>query len=265
MKFYMDPSLKSNLMLARKALRNDWDFIALIDGVERGGKSVLGQQCAHVLDPSFCLKRMAFEGNGFKDAVLDAKQYQAIIFDEGLRGLSARRTMSNINTRLVQMLAEIGQRNLAVLVILPSFFDLDKNIALWRSRALLHIKTVGEFKRGMFAFYSGKRKKELYIKGKKMYDYSKVTPNFLGRYPNHYTINEAEYREAKRLAHAAASQEDQKSKQTVEHEQLVNIVAHMLEWNDRQPKDRQLQKKEMAELLGIHYGSLWRIIRETMQ
>lgn len=207
----MDGYLKLAYDKAKKVILNDWDFVFLIDGMEGGGKSVLAQQGASYCDPTFCAERIAFTPEEFRDSVLSAKKYQAVIYDEAYTGLSSRGTMSDINKVLVQMLAEIRQKNLFVFIVMPTFFDLDKYVALWRSRALLHVYTDKGFGRGYFTFYNKERKKNLYINGKKFYSYGKPSPNFRGRFTNAYTVNEEEYR-AKKLK-ALGNHKDHKKKQ----------------------------------------------------
>jgi hypothetical protein len=95
------------------------------------------------------------------------------------------------------MLAEIRQKNLFIFIVLPTFFDLDRYVALWRSRALIHIYTGKSFERGYFMFFNTERKKDLYIYGKKTYSYKMPKANFFGRFPKGYMVNEAEYRKKK--------------------------------------------------------------------
>jgi hypothetical protein len=105
--------------------------------------------------------------------------------------------MSDINKTLVSMLAEIRQKNLFVFIVMPTFFDLDKYAAIWRSRGLIHVYTDKGYGRGYFSYYNKDRKKNLYIIGKKFYDYKRPRPNFRGRFTNYYTVDEVEYRQKK--------------------------------------------------------------------
>lgn len=199
-KFYVDGYLKANLEMAKDVIKNDWDMIFLYDGVEGGGKSVKAMQDAFYCDSSFCLDRVAFTPNEFRKAVMGASQYQAVVYDEAFTGLSSREAMGSINRVLVKMLAEIRQRNLFVFIVMPTFFDLDKYAALWRSRALIHVYTAENFERGYFAFYNIDAKKDLYIHGKKFYSYKFPTPNFIGRFYDYYVVDEVEYRKRKKDA-----------------------------------------------------------------
>lgn len=225
--FYMDGYLQANLATAARVLRKDWDMIFLVDGGERAGKSVLAQQCAKVLDPSLNIARICFTPQEFKKAVLEADSYTAIIYDEAYTGLNSRAAMSLINRTLVGLLTEIGQRNLIIFVVMPTFFDLDKYVALWRSRALIHIYTGDDFERGYFAFFNADAKKKLYIDGKKYYDYKSIRPNFYGRFTNGYTVDEDAYRRKKResLTGRAQAQEDEAKRKEVDAALLERVLA----------------------------------------
>ena len=196
--YYMDGYLKNAFDTAIKEIRNDWDFLFVYDGMEGSGKSVKAMQDAFYCDPNMDLMtQYSFSPYQFKKSVLAAKQYQAIVYDEAHSGLNSRAAMSMINRSLVSMLTEIRQKNLFVFIVLPTFFDLDKYVALWRSRALIHVYTNNSFERGYFAFYNLDRKKQLYVKGKKMYLYNVSKPNFIGRFVNYYPLDKDKYKKLK--------------------------------------------------------------------
>ncbi len=196
--FSMDGYLKKNLGMAKEVVKKDWDMVFVVDGAEGSGKSVLAMQCAYYCDETIDMDRICFTPKEFKDAILNAEQYQAVVYDEAYTGLSSRAAMSLINRTLVRMLAEIRQKNLFVFVVMPTFFDLDKYVALWRSRALIHVYTKENFARGYLSFFNIDRKKTLFLMGKKFYSYSATKANFIGRFPNFYTVDEVAYRKKKK-------------------------------------------------------------------
>ncbi len=191
-----DGYLRANLDSMKEALKDDWDMIIVVDGPEGSGKSVLAQQCAWYCDPSLDLSRIVFTAEEFKEVIVKAGPGQAVIYDEAYGGLSSRQTMSRTNQAIVKMLAEIRQKNLFVFIVLPCFFDLDKYVALWRSRALIHVRTEG-WSRGYFDFYNQVGKKILYTLGKKLYNYNTAKRNFFGEFRNNYVVEEKKYRDKK--------------------------------------------------------------------
>lgn len=244
--YYMDGIKKDNLDKANTAIKNDWDMLFIYDGIEGSGKSVCCMQDAYFCDETLTIDRITFTPKEFRKAIMNAKKYQAVVYDEAYTGLSSRATMSMINRTLISMLAEIRQRNLFVFVVMPTFFDLDKYVALWRSRALIHIYTHG-FKRGYFMFYNAQKKKDLYINGKKYYNYNKPEANFIGRFVNHYPINETEYKEKKRKSLIAREKkvEEIAIKQEVEAQLFNRIMALPTKVMDNLPN------KVIAMILGI--------------
>lgn len=195
--FYLDGYLKTNLDVAKKVIRKDWDMVFVVDGTEGAGKSVLAQQMAFYADPTLNIDRIVFNDTDFKNVIENAKPYQAIILDEAYGGLSSRSAMSKVNKSIIQMLTVIRAKNLFIFIVLPTFFDLDKYVALWRSRALINVYTREGFKRGAFKFFNSNKKKNLYVNGKKYYNYMVEQPNFRGSFANHYCVDEKEYREKK--------------------------------------------------------------------
>jgi len=241
----IDDTLKSNLDIARKAVTKDWDMLGVIDGAEGSGKSVLAQQLAKYCDPTFNINNICFTPKEFKKSIIKSQQYQSIIYDEGYTGLSARATMSTINKTLISMLAEIRQKNLFVFVIVPTFFDLDKYVALWRSRYLIHVYCTKPFQRGTFAFFNVDRKKDLYILGKKFYSYAKPKANFLGTFNNLYTVDETAYRKKKResLIGREKYRETLEKKRELEEHILVRLLNLKEELN--------LTHEIIAKIVGI--------------
>ena len=92
---------------------------------------------------------------------------------------------------------EMRQRNLFVIIVMPTIFLLDTYMALWRARGLFHIYTK-DGNRGRWVFFNNKSKKELYMRGKKLYSYAKPRSRFRGRFRDQYVIDEKAYRQKKK-------------------------------------------------------------------
>lgn len=246
--YYMDGYLKSNLDIAKEVIQKDWDMIFCYDGYEGSGKSVKAMQDAYYCDQTLTNERIAFTPFQFKKGIMSASKYQSVVYDEAYTGLSSRATMSLINRTLVSMLAEIRQKNLFIFVAMPCFFDLDKYVALWRSRALIHVYTMGKMERGYFSFFNIERKKDLYIFGKKFYQYTKVQPNFRGRFTNHYTVDENIYRENKRKSLIARekAQEESEIKRQIFEQTFANVFSM-----------KELTHEQRAKILGLPITNYW--------
>jgi hypothetical protein len=198
---YMDSRLYNQIQtkVMPKIDKKDFDWVWIIDGSEGSGKSVLAQQLAKVLDPTFNLDRMCMSPREFTKCVIHARKGECVIFDEAFTGLSSRASLTEINRLLVSLMMEMRQKNLFVIIVMPTFFLLDKYVALFRARGLFHVY-LKSGKRGRWIYFNSKKKKQLYLIGKKLYSYSKPKSNFKGRFMDQYTIDEESYREKKRKA-----------------------------------------------------------------
>jgi len=202
--YYLAPKVYSQIKRGRdQVLKSDLDRVFTIDGREGfGGKSTLTFQLAYAYDKTFCLDRICFNSKDFADALRKGKKGQAIVLDEGFRGLSSKGSISKENKKLVQLLMEVRQSNLFIFIVLPSFFMLEKYVAIFRSQALFHCYcSPKSINRRYYKTYNYHSKKLLYIQGKAMMSYyiPKVEESFrfYAKFPP--TIDREAYK-AKKLA-----------------------------------------------------------------
>ena len=255
--FYMDGYLKNNLDTAKDIIKKDWDMIFLGDGYEGVGKSVCIMQCAFYCDPTLSIDRIVFSPNEFQKAVMKAEKFQAIIYDEAYTGLNSRAAMTMVNRALVKMFAEIRQKNLFIFVVMPTFFDLDKYIALWRSRALIHVYTGDGFERGYFAFYNVDLKKQLYVVGKKFYSYSGVRPNFIGRFTNFYPVDEEAYRKKKKIL--SVERENKQVEAEMERETQDRLFKNVV------TSSVEMSHDQKAKILGLPISTYYYKLQQFKQ
>jgi hypothetical protein len=167
----------------------------LVDGYEGAGKSTWAQQVGKYVDPTLCLSRICMTADEFKKSIINGKKGECVIYDEAVTGMAAGESITRIGRLLKSMMMQMRQKNLFVIVILPSIFELNKYAVLSRARSLFHIYE----SKGRLGFWVGYNKKDvrnLYLKGKKTYSY-KVRSRFNGRFYGKYAVNEKEYRNKK--------------------------------------------------------------------
>lgn len=258
MVYYLDGYLKDNLIIAKSKVRDDWDFVFCVDGTERGGKSTLAQQIAKFVDDGFDIDSIVFTPEQFEDAIKVASPFSAVVYDEAYGGLGSRSTMSRVNRTLVKMLTEIGFKNLFVIIVLPSFFDLDKYVALWRCRALFHVYTGNNWERGFFMCFNKERSKDLYVLGKKFYNYSVVKANFYGRFVKHYVVDKDAYVRKKRDA-----QDSNDVKSLLDEREVDDLLFERLVLNE------DLSHKDRMRALGMieptYYAKLRRFKTDNIK
>jgi len=199
--FFIDNIIREELDKVRyKVEKKDFDWVSVIDGREGSGKSVLAMQIGAYLDPNFSLRNIVFTSEDFIKVIRSpsTKKGSVIILDEAFNAANSRASMSEVNRSMGAVATEMRQKNLYVLFVLPSFFDLDKQFALHRSSSLFHVYLKNGVDRGQFIIFPRSKKLLLYLNGKKTYNYSKPKSPFPPcTFTNHYTIPEKEYRQKK--------------------------------------------------------------------
>lgn len=181
-----------------KINKKDEDYVMIVDGYDGSGKSTAAQQWGKYVDPTLDLSRICMTADEFKKAIINAKSKECVIYDEAVTGVSASESITRIGRLLKSMMMQMRQKNLFVIVIIPTVFELNKYIVLFRSRFLIHIYE-SNGRKGYFAGFNRKYTKLLYLKGKKTYSYKVRTP-FTGRFYGKYVVNEQEYRKKKEEA-----------------------------------------------------------------
>jgi hypothetical protein len=121
--YYVDDWLKNRVETRVVPLlqKKDQDYIIIVDGPERSGKSTFTAQTAKLIDPTFDVSRMCFSPDEFRNAILNASKGQVVVFDEAWRGFSNKSTLSEVNRILVSMMMEMGQKNLCVFIVVSYF------------------------------------------------------------------------------------------------------------------------------------------------
>jgi len=203
---YIDGTLYANLEILAKKIVDDMTFLGVgfSSTLEVGtGKSVFMQtigECytelvnkKHGLDIPFTEKNIVFRPKDLIDTAFSLPKYSCIILDEW----EDAHYWSELGMTLRQFFRKCRQLNLFILVIIPNFFQLNTGYAISRSVFAVDVKFVGEFQRGFFDFYNFDRKRLLYLKGKKTYDYNTAKANFSGSFTDGYAVGEEAYRKKK--------------------------------------------------------------------
>jgi hypothetical protein len=194
------------------------------------GKSTLGLQWCKYIDPSFDLKRVVFTPEEFREAIYKAKKGQAIMFDEAFTGFSSRASLSGVNKTLISLMMQIRQKNLFIVIVLPTVFLLDKYISLFRTRVLVHVYE-NKGRRGFFRVYSSSKKRYLIMDKKaRTYSYG-VWTNKKGRFYGVFALGdsneEKKYRDKKVKALETAEKNPMTSS-AVKYREQRDIMIYVL-------------------------------------
>lgn len=176
----------------------DKDLVVLVDGQEGCGKSVFTMQLAKYIDPTLSLKKICFSAEEFKNAIINSKKGECIIYDEAVTGLTGAESLTKVGRLLKSMMMQMRQKNLVVFIVIPSFFELNKYSVLSRAKFLFHVYE-NKGVRGFWSGYNSNKLRNLYIKGKRTNSYF-VKTMFKGLFRGKYVVNEEEYRKKKEIS-----------------------------------------------------------------
>jgi len=205
--YHIDKKEKRHLDdIIRRTTKHDSDYLLIIDGGEGAGKSIKAMQMGKYVDPTLDLSRICFTADEFKKVVIKArplppnsKHPQTVIFDEAVTGLTAGDSIARIGKLLKSLMMQMRQKNLFVIIVIPSIFELNKYTVLSRCRSFFHVYEVKGGKKGQFIGFNRKDTRLLYLKGKKTHSYT-IRSRFKGRFFDIYTVPEQEYRKKKEKA-----------------------------------------------------------------
>lgn len=190
-----DENLKENLKIIKSMVKDDWDGLIYLGGLEGAGKSVLALQVGKFLDPTLSIERVVFDPQDFIDVINSAKPGQAIVYDEAQDAFESTRK-DKIAMTLKSVLTRIRSKNLFIIIVSPHFWSINKYLFCHRSRAFIRVyaKRQGrKMVRGFYSFYGGDKKHQLYLKGKRWENVNVVKPDFSGRFTNELVVNWKEY------------------------------------------------------------------------
>ncbi len=243
---YLDPIIKDLIpKWRREVIKKDNDKFFVVDGREGSGKSVLAQQLASNIDPDFNIDKIAFNAEEFNKLVKDPKRKpgDCIVLDEAFMAINSRSALTSVNKAMIGLATEMRQLNLFVIIVLPSFFDLDRYFTLWRCDTLFHVY-LRKGDRGSYIVFGTKKKQKLYLLGKKLYNYSAVKSDYPPlRFNKGYSVDEDEYREKK-----AKAFREEKKKDSLIVERWKDRLGKLLKYTKEKTKDTD---EVLAKVLGI--------------
>ena len=252
---YMDGYLHENLGVMANKIVDDMTFLGVLfsSTLEVGtGKSVMAQEIGeayteminekHGLDIPFTVNNVVFRPKDLIEQAKKLPKYSCIILDEW----EDSHYWSELGLALRQFFRKCRQLNLFMIVIIPNFFELTKGYAISRSVFAMDVKFAGEFERGFFDFYSFERKKTLYLKGKKDYNYNVTQPNFKGRFTDGYAVGEEAYR-TKKYNDLVKYEEEQEKKSVAKTEKEIAIEM----FNKAHKNTPGITQEEWGKMFGV--------------
>lgn len=225
---YIDGKLKERLDNIKEILKYKWDAPIMIDGLEGSGKTTLGLTCAWYLsDKQFKPNNICRSAKDTIKKLHTFPEGSVLLVDEGDLAFSSKDIFNKEQKDLIKLMKIVRYRQHILIVIAPTFFDLNKYISVHRSRFLLHVYTDKNMKRGRFAYFGTKKKRMLYEIGKKNYgSYSKPKADFVGTFTDFNPLGEA-YHEAKDeiVDGLLAIEDDDRNRDRIQKYFLINYIV----------------------------------------
>ncbi len=254
--FHVDKKLR--IFLDEKVIKRintrDKDYVMLTSGYEGAGKSTWAFQTAKYVDHDFCLDRVVFTPEAFREAVNTAEKGQCIVYDEAVTGMTAGGSITKVGRLLKSLMMQMRQANLFVIVVIPSVFELNKYAVLHRAMCLFHIYE--RKNRHAWVGYNKKDTKMTYILGKKNH-VMKIKSRFKGRFYGNLTIDEELYKEKKQNSLDEEDREDEKvNKFTIQRDYYLKLLKGFLKTGKAVAKAQEgckypLSERRVQVILGI--------------
>ena len=164
----------------RKILTENWDYCCAIDGPEGVGKSSLGLKFARFLDPDWSVDNVAYSADDLLKLLPHAKRGTPLLFDEAANGAYNREAMTKTNRALNTAAMVCRARNLALIMVIPNFWNLDGYFRNHRSRGWFSVE-----RRGLALIHLPSRNRydqTVFWKPTFRYEYEELAPDFYALY-----------------------------------------------------------------------------------
>lgn len=168
---YMDGFLYRSCKSAKEVMDKTNSFLPIaISGYPGTGKSTILTQVATFFDPNFSEKDVSFKPQHFIDLLKNAKPLSAKALDESYEGLSSGQIRKEVGQTLKIALNVVRKKRLYIFIVIPNFFDLNKSIAVFLTRWLIHCYSPVFGEVGRFVIFDRDSKRALYLKGKRNFE-----------------------------------------------------------------------------------------------
>ncbi len=256
---FLAQKLKEKLDFAIEQQNRDNDVVGIIAGDEGSGKSAIAGNCMRYVSKDTFNPKKQLIGSDYDDAIDKIKDIHskgALMFDEGVVFFLSTEIMKRESRDLHKIFSIFRQKNLFVLIILPSYFRLGTYWAIDRSNFLIRTY-LKNGKRDRFAYYGEKTKEKLYRIGKKMNNYQAIQPNFRGRFEPCSTLESQEYKVFKLKTLTNSLKVAKKKKVITASEGKQRYMKELIN------KNPEISSNELSKILGITYRWVHKIRTDT--
>lgn len=172
----MNHNLRDFLDLCYKREKKKWDNCIVIDGKERAGKSTLAKAMAYyyasISGKEFSVDNIFFNPEKMMEFAVKTRG-QILVWDEAAFGGQAVHWQNKLQQQINTMMMVAGKYCHFYIFIIPSFFRLNRYLALDRSCALIHVYSPDLLARGNFLCLNELQKTWVYNNNRKSESYGK--------------------------------------------------------------------------------------------
>ncbi len=258
--FYMDGYLKSNLdFVVDKVLNKNNMCVTVIDGRVGTGKSTIACQLGYYCsNGGLTLADETFDANQFTERINKSTKGNNVICDEAFLLLNKRATLSSQNRILLALMQQMRIRQVFVWIVLPSVYDLDKNLILNLADFFIHCYSKPFGRRGQFAVYDRTGLKKLWLYGRQAYSYSQkiAMPNFRGRFTKYFPLDMKEYEKKKIKALQTRVHEDRAADNKYIRQR--NQLAYHL-------KEQGEPIEKIGKLIGLKKNAVYKMLAKKQE
>lgn len=257
--YSIDNDLKDVLDRAKLRNKKDWDYSAIISGYSGTGKSTLiNHTLAPYCCPWFSEKYICLSAEEFIKVTTKCHEYSAVSLDESFAPLNSRTIFTPEFLRVVNHLQLIRFKRLFIFIALPNFFDLAKQIGIFKTSHLFVPYEVGDGDRGKFLAWGKEEKKKLFVRGQKFMDYHAEPANFIGSYcQNPLVIDDRIYNQ-KKIEHFKKQDKIFERKQPISRYDYGKVCDFVC----KDYKEKGFKIKDTQEMLSKAFGVSYDVIRE---
>jgi len=251
---YIDGFLKADMdYVKERVIKHNDMFVCVVDGRVGSGKSTMIAQTAYYLNQNTTVeKHECFTVEQFNTALKTAKVGDVIILDEGFEIINKRRTRSMDNMKVLSLLQMMRTKRVFIFLILPSVYDLDKNVLLNLADLFIHTFRQKQFgRRGFFSVYDrvGLKKLWLWCKDSLSYSLKYSKPIYKGRFSKKFPLDYEAY-EKKKMKAIEDIKENELSTSKEARNKLIVALSETK------------TTKELSELVGLKQRQIQHIIQK---
>lgn len=220
--------------------KQDWDKLFLVCGLNRTGKTVFSMLIGYYMDHNLTIDRIAYSGSQFIEIFnSDLPKGSVIIWDEG------DNVSEHWASEMIRVLKRVFKRgaykNYIVILITPTFFDMNKYWCVNRSDCLFEVYAEPtkdkdgkiQSNRGRVKYFDREGKRILYFQGYKTWNMNAIQATKFDRFsklPENFPITELELQQKKEASLLEDEKKDEELKMTKSIEKRQQAIQRLDIW-----------------------------------